>query len=120
MRLNGMSKFATTRRHFLRDSSLGLGSMALASLLNDRLFAEDEGPLAPKKSHFPAKAKSVIYLHMAGAPSGLDLLDFKPKLNELNGQPCPESYYKGQQFAFIKGVPKLLGTPHKFAKHGDS
>ena len=111
---------STTRRHFLRDTSLGLGSLALTSLLNEDLFAVEEGPLAPKKPHFPAKAKSVIYLHMAGAPSCLDLFDHKPKLNELDGQPCPESYYKGQQFAFIKGVPKLLGSPHKFGKHGQS
>jgi hypothetical protein len=108
------------RRHFLRDSGLGLGSLALTSLLNDNLFAGDEGPLAPKRPHFAAKARSVIYLHMAGAPSCLDLFDHKPKLNELNGQPCPESYYKGQQFAFIKGVPKLLGSPHEFARHGQS
>src|SRR5580658_8955849 len=110
---------AQTRRHFLRDCGAGIGSVALASLLNDKLFAA-ESPLAPKVPHFPAKAKSVIYLHMAGAPSVLDLFDYKPKLNELNGKPCPESYYKGQQFAFLKGVPKLLGSPHKFARHGQS
>src|SRR5262249_29024737 len=66
-------------------------------------------------------ARSIIYLHMAGAPSTLDLFDYKPKLNELNGQPCPESYIRGQQFAFIKsGQPKLLGSPHKFTKYGES
>ena len=57
---------------------------------------------------------------MAGSPSQLDLFDYKPKLNELNGQPCPESLFKKERFAFIKGVPKMLGTPHKFAKHGQS
>src|SRR5215207_8060847 len=77
-------------------------------------------PLAPKSPHFPAKAKRVIYIHMAGSPSHLDLFDYKPKLIELNGQPCPESIYKKERFAFIKGVPKMLGTPHKFAKHGQS
>ena len=77
-------------------------------------------PLAPKPPHFAAKAKHVIYLHMAGSPSQLDLFDYKPKLNELNGQPCPESLFKKERFAFIKGVPKMLGTPHKFAKHGQS
>jgi hypothetical protein len=111
-----------TRRQFFKDCSTGLGTIALASLLNERLFAASapaaDDPLAPKKPHFPAKAKNVIYLHMAGAPSTLDLFDYKPKLNELNGKPCPDSYIRGQQFAFIKGTPKLLGTPHHFAKHG--
>jgi uncharacterized protein (DUF1501 family) len=113
---------ARTRRHFFRDCGIGLGSIALTSLLNDKLFAAPahDDPLAPKLPHFPAKAKSVIYLHMAGAPSILDLFDHKPLLNEMNGKPCPESYYKGQQFAFIKGVPKLLGSPHHFAKRGQS
>jgi uncharacterized protein (DUF1501 family) len=113
---------ARTRRHFFRDCGIGLGSIALTSLLNDKLFAAPahDDPLAPKAPHFPAKAKSVIYLHMAGAPSILDLFDHKPLLNEMNGKPCPESYYKGQQFAFIKGVPKLLGSPHHFARRGQS
>src|SRR5207237_9724190 len=92
------------------------------------LLAADDGPatgkssnpLAPRKSHFPAKAKHVIYLHMAGSPSQLDLFDNKPKLIELNGQPCPESLFKKERFAFIKGVPKMLGSPYKFKKHGSS
>src|SRR5438105_10024894 len=115
-----------TRRQFFKDCSTGLGTIALASLLNEKLFAAPtvmaaDDPLAPKKPHFAAKAKSIIYLHMAGAPSTLDLFDYKPKLNELNGQPCPDSYIRGQQFAFIKnGKPRLLGSPHKFAKHGKS
>src|SRR5262245_17283177 len=111
-----------TRRQFFRDCGVGVGSMALASLLNDAAFAAAaaDNPLAPKPPHFPAKAKRVIYLHMAGAPSTLDLFDYTPKLNDLNGKPCPDSYIRGQQFAFIKGTPKLLGTPHKFAQHGKS
>ena len=113
-----------TRRQFFKDCTVGVGSLGLASLLNERLFADaqkPDDPLAPKKPHFAAKAKSIIYLHMAGAPSTLDLFDYKPKLNELNGEPCPESYIRDQQFAFIKsGKPKLLGSPHKFAKHGQS
>ena len=114
-----------TRRQFFRDCGVGVGVLGLGSLLNERLFADAapaplDDPLAPKKPHFAAKAKSIIYLHMAGAPSTLDLFDYKPKLQELNGQPCPDSYIKGQQFAFIKGKPKLLGTPHKFAKYGQS
>src|SRR5258708_24418817 len=113
-----------TRRQFFKDCTVGVGSLGLASLLNERFFAADapkpEDALAPKKPHFTAKAKSIIYLHMAGAPSTLDLFDYKPKLIELNGKPCPDFYIRGQQFAFIKGTPKLLGTPHKFTKHGNS
>jgi hypothetical protein len=111
-----------TRRQLFRDCGTGLGAIALASLLNGDLFAapRDDNPLAPRKPHFPARATNIIYLHMAGSPSTLDLFDYKPKLNELNGKPCPQSYIRGQQFAFIKGVPKLLGTPYKFQKHGKS
>jgi hypothetical protein len=114
---------AITRRHFFGKAAVGIGGLALGSLLNDRLFAGGTSALnalAPKQPHFPAKAKRVVYLHMAGSPSQLDLFDYKPKLNELNGQPCPESIFKKERFAFIKGVPKMLGTPHKFAKHGQS
>src|SRR5262249_18587670 len=111
-----------TRRQFFKDCGVGVGSLALASLLDERLFAKPQAvdPLAPKPSHFAGKAKHIIYLHMAGAPSTLDLFDYKPTLNKLNGQPCPESYIRGQQFAFIKGKPKLLGSPHHFAKRGQA
>jgi len=114
---------AITRRHFFGKAAVGIGGLALGSLLNDKLFAGGASAvnaLAPKQPHFPAKAKRVVYLHMAGSPSQLDLFDYKPKLNELNGQPCPESIFKKERFAFIKGVPKMLGTPHKFSKHGES
>jgi hypothetical protein len=115
-----------TRRHFFRDCALGLGSLGLASLMSGgRLLAGEKtiaGPLAPKKPHFPAKARSVIYLFMAGGPSQLELWDWKPKLVEMNGQPIPESFIKGKRFAFMdtftKEVPKLLGTRRKFARHG--
>src|SRR6266581_7742524 len=109
-----------TRRHFFRNCGVGIGALGLGSLLDERLLAaaSPANPLAPKAPHFPAKAKHVIYLHMAGSPSQLDLFDYKPKLQELNGQPCPESLFKKERFAFIKGVPKMLGTPHKFARHG--
>src|SRR3989442_5789971 len=111
-----------TRRHFFRNCGVGIGAVALGSLLNERLSAaaSPANPLAPKAPHFPAKAKHVIYLHMAGSPSQLDLFDYKPKLQEMNGQPCPESLFKKERFAFIKGVPKMLGTPHKFSRHGKS
>ncbi len=112
----------STRRHFFGRTAAGIGGMALASLLNDRLLANDASlhPLAPKQPHFRPRAKRVIYLHMAGSPSQLDLFDNKPKLKELNGQPCPDSLFKKERFAFIKGVPKMLGSPHSFAKNGSS
>jgi hypothetical protein len=69
---------------------------------------------------FAPKARSIIYLFMAGAPSQVDLLDFKPKLQELNGEHIPESMLKGERFAFIRGVPKLLGSPYEFKKWGKS
>jgi hypothetical protein len=115
-----------TRRQFFRDCGTGLGTLALASLLNRSLLAAAPGPAPaadptlPKPPHFAPKAKNVIYLHMAGAPSQLDLLDHKPKLNELDGQRVPESLIQGERFAFIKGVPRVLGSPHPFARHGRS
>src|SRR2546422_1015668 len=116
---------AITRRYFFGKCAVGIGSVALGSLLNGKIFAATsvvsaDNPLAPKRPHFAPKAKRVIYLHMAGAPSTLDLFDYKPKLVEMNGQPCPESLFKKERFAFIKGVPKMLGTPHKFSRHGKS
>jgi Protein of unknown function (DUF1501) len=112
---------AITRRHFFSRCACGIGSLALASLAEQRLLAAAPAhPLVPKPPHFPARAKRVIYLHMAGGPSQLDLFDFKPKLVEMSGQECPESYRRGERFAFIKGIPKLLGTPHAFERHGQS
>lgn len=106
-----------TRRHFFQGPGFGLGALALASVTREDLFAQQVAAAAP---HFAPKAKSIIFLFMAGAPSQLDLFDHKPKLNELDGQPCPEELIKGERFAFIKGVPKLLGSPHRFARHGQS
>src|SRR6516165_4887224 len=113
-----------TRRQLFKDSVTGLGAIALASLLNEDASAaprpEPADPLSPKAPHFTPRARNIIYLHMAGAPSTLDLFDHKPALNRLDGRLCPESYVRGQQFAFLKGVPKLLGTPHAFARYGQS
>ncbi len=69
---------------------------------------------------FPGKAKSVIYLHMAGAPSQLELFDYKPELMKMDGQDCPQSLLEGKRFAFIRGVPKMLGPQAKFKQHGES
>src|SRR3954467_9319220 len=113
-----------TRRHFFRRCNSGLGAVALASLLGNDLFANAPaplpGPLAPRPAHFAPKAKRVIYLHMSGSPPQHDLYDYKPKLNELNGTPCPQEYIKNERFAFIKGTPKILGSPHKFKQYGKS
>lgn len=109
---------AQTRRHFLKHT--GIGAIAFASLLqrDGRAAAPADNPLTPRSPLYPAKAKSIIYLHMSGAPPQHDLFDYKPKLVELNMKPCPDELLKNQRFAFIKGHPKLLGTPHKFARHG--
>src|ERR671929_15251 len=106
-----------TRRHFFQSAGFGIGSIALASLTNQKLFAQAVASRAP---HFAPKAKSIIFLFMAGGPSQLDLFDSKPALNKFDGQPCPEDLIKGERFAFIKGVPKLLGSPHQFTRHGRS
>src|SRR5690349_14344694 len=92
-----------TRRHFFRQCGIGVGTLALTALMNEELFAatldgkpDPAHPLAPKPVHFPAKAKNVIFLFMAGAPSQIDLFDPKPKLVEHNGQPIPEEIVKGE------------------------
>ena len=109
-----------TRRMFFKDAGIGIGSLALASLLPEGAVADNpKSKIQNPKSHRP-KAKSVIYLHMSGAPPTLDMFDYKPKLNELNMQPCPESLMKGERFAFIKGVPKMLGSPRTFKQYGQS
>ncbi|HBY64347.1 MAG TPA: sulfatase, partial [Solibacterales bacterium] len=101
---------ALTRRHFFQSAGFGIGGLALSSLT---------GSAAPR-THHPAKAKRVIFLFMAGAPSQLDMFDYKPKLNQFDGQPVPEEVVKGERFAFIQGTPRLLGSPHAFARYGQS
>jgi Protein of unknown function (DUF1501) len=111
-----------TRRHFLHNSSVGLGGVALSLLMNDNAAAQPSAanPLAPRRPHFAPKAKSVIYLHMAGSPPHLDLLDYKPELVRRNGQDCPQEFLRGRRFAFTSGTPKLLGTPQHFRQHGQA
>jgi len=121
---------AITRRHFFMEAGLGVGATALTMLINRSLFGADlpqqaeaataTNSAAKKTPQFAPKAKSIIYLFMAGAPSQLDLLDCKPALQQLDGQPIPESVVKGERFAFIRGVPKLLGSPYQFSKCGQS
>src|SRR5438045_8552262 len=110
-----------TRRHFLRNCAVGLGGMALGSVLQGAaLGQESDNPLAPRHTHHKARAKNVIYLHMAGSPPHLDLLDYKPELVKHDGQDCPDAFLKGKRFAFTSGVPKLLGSPRKLAQCGDN
>jgi hypothetical protein len=107
-------QLAVTRRALFERAGMGLGTVALASLLGEDL----RGDTAPK-SHFAPRAKSVIFLHMVGAPSQLELFDHKPTLAQYDGQPCPKHLIEGQRFAFLRGHPSLLGPRFKFAKHGE-
>jgi hypothetical protein len=107
-----------TRRHFFSRCALGLGGVALGSMLNESQASPDD-----RRPHVTPRAKNVIYLFMAGGPSQLDLFDHKPKLAELHNQPIPESFIKGKRFAFMssftKDRPKVLGTKRKFRQYGE-
>jgi uncharacterized protein (DUF1501 family) len=110
-----------TRRHFFRECGVGVGKVALASLLAESAArAQAANPLAVKKPHFAPKAKRVIHLFMAGAPSQLDLFDYKPDLVKLEGRPLPPSVYGNQRYAFIRADAAVMGPRFKFAKHGQS
>jgi len=117
----------TTRRHFFSQCGMGIGSVALASLMAERGLhaasaAAAAGPGVMKKADVTPRAKNVIYLFMAGGPSQLELFDYKPKLVELNGQPIPQSYIEGKRFAFMgtSNGFKLLGTRREFQQRGQS
>ncbi len=113
----------STRRHFLKDSALGLGAIALSSLLGRNAFAAPAAvtnPLAARLPHFAPKAKRIIYLHLTGSPPNLDLFDYKPELVKRDGQDCPDDFIKGKKFAFTAGKPKLMGSPRTFAQYGRS
>ncbi len=117
------------RRHFFKECGVGLGKIALASLLTDA-FASGASyaappslavnPFAPKKPHFPAKAKRVIHLFMAGGPSQLDLFDYKPDLVKYEGHSLPPSVIGNQRYAFIRPDAAVLGPRFKFAKYGQA
>jgi hypothetical protein len=126
-----------TRRWFFKECGIGLGSIALSSLLRDDGLAQNSrrrspaapgnsqtvmasNPLAPRQPHFPGKAKRVIFLYHSGGPSQLDLFDFKPALVKYNGQPVPQEFVKGINYAFIKPDAGLYASEFKFKKHGQS
>ncbi|MFM7868398.1 MAG: DUF1501 domain-containing protein, partial [Planctomycetaceae bacterium] len=115
---------AETRRRWLTSSASGIGSAALAALLQrDGVLAGQPGDasdsLQSTLSHFAPRAKHCIFLFQAGAPSHLDLFDPKPRLAELNGQPLPEEIVRKVRFAFIqKESAVLLGSPRRWRKHG--
>jgi hypothetical protein len=114
-----------TRRHFLQNCTMGLGAMYLGGMVGScgtrqSSVLPDINALTPKAPHFPGKAKSVIYLHMAGSPSQLELFDYKPELKKLDGQKCPASLIEGKRFAFMSGDPKMLGPQAEFRQRGQS
>jgi len=129
---------AQTRRHFLRSFSAGVGSMFLGNMALKSAVAGEASelsidgmrrldfrrdptrPLSVLPPQFAARAKRIIYLHMAGAPSQLELFEHKPDLARLDGQDCPASFLQGKRFAFISGVPKLLGSQYPFHQAGQS
>jgi hypothetical protein len=116
------------RRHFLQDCSVGLGKIALASLLTNAFARRDAfaasvpaaNRLAQKAPHFKATARRVIHIFMSGAPSQLELFDNKPQLAALEGKPLPPSVIGGQRYAFIRPDAAVLGPRFKFARHGQS
>src|SRR4051812_5443238 len=111
-----------SRRTFLSSTGIGLGSLALASLLNakeDSGKKDDRWPGTVRPLHVPAKAKRVIYLYMAGGMSHLETFDPKPKLAAMHGQPMPESFTQGKQIAQLQGAKLVCFAPQlKFKKFG--
>ena len=130
--MNSNPLLQQTRRHFFGQAAastgaLGLGSVALQSLMNrGTTFASEaqhsDHPLAPKPTHFPAKAKNVIFLFMAGGPSQLEMFEHKPQLSERSGKPIPDSFIEGKRFAFMNSSHRtnLLGSRRTFKQYGDS
>ena len=115
-----------TRRHFFRDCGIGVGKMALAGLVAESLGSParaatgPDNPLAVRPAHGHGRAKAVIQLFMAGAPSQLELFDHKPKLAAIEGKPIPQEVIGGQRYAFIRPDAAVLGPQYRFARHGQS
>lgn len=128
--MNGLQNAVReSRRRFLTRSLHGAGALALATLLDAEGLRpvmagssdlNSSEPLAATHPHFPAKAKNCIYIYLEGGPSQMDLFDPKPKLNELDGKPLPNSLAENAQFAFLQmETARLMGTPRKFEKRGE-
>nr|WP_156345884.1 DUF1501 domain-containing protein [Verrucomicrobium spinosum] len=111
-----------TRRQFLSSAGqFSLGAIAMQAMggkASGAATAVQGNPLAARRPPQPARAKNVIYLHMSGGPPNLDIFDYKPELVKHSGQPCPDSFLKGRQFAFTTGVPNLMGSPRTFKQYG--
>lgn len=130
MHPNQTKNLQHARRFFLKDCGVGLGKLALAGLLTDQVRGQSPAdstnssqandPLAPRPPHFPGKAKAVIHLFMAGAPSHLELFDYKPALSQMDGKPLPASVTEGQRLAFIRSDAAVMGPQFRFARHGQS
>ena len=111
------------RRQFFRSAAFGIGGLALGSMMGCKPktgASIEEAILNSIGRHFAPKAKRVIFLHMAGAPSQLELFDYKPELAKLDGQACPPSFLEGKRFAFIRGVPDMLGPQFSFQRYGET
>jgi hypothetical protein len=118
----GQDARLVTRRWFFRDCAVGLGAVALAQLLRESGLAAPAAPdpLAPRAPHFAPRARRVVFLFMAGAPSHLELFDYKPQLARFDGTLPPPDLIKGYRAAFINPSSKLLGPKFKFSRHGRS
>lgn len=113
-----------TRRHFLRDGMTGLGALWMgmqgAQATPLEINHSTEQPLNMLPPQYPSKVKRVIFLHMVGAPSTLELFDYKPELQEADGKDCPAEFLEGQNFAFIQGTPKMMGSVFPYKQYGQS
>src|SRR6187399_728357 len=117
---NTHSRWTRSRREFIRDACCGFGGLAFSSLLNDETLRGATGnPLTARSPHLPAKAKSVIFLFMAGGPSHMETFDPKPLLNKLNGQKRPASFGEAK-YQFVGAGATLLGTKRTFKRYGKS
>ena len=116
----GQGSHGIARRWFLQQCGMGLGAVALNQLLGSSASALDADPLAAKAPHFAPKAKHIIYLFMAGAPSQFELLDYKPELVKFDGTLPPPELLKNYRAAFINPNSRLLGPRFNFAQHGQA